>query len=492
MKKLIFTFFAIILFFPIYSDDLKIDTSRNNEGIVFQNENVKVVFSETGGKIIKYYLTDYKTVDKKSKYNLIPSSIMNFPIEIEGLKLDGDINKMPYHYNIREDSVVFSVQIGNIIVKKIYKFSRDNYFLDFSLQIKNLDEKGFSYDDIEIQWGPSIAPGTSSKSLQKRYSGAIVFNGKKAKNRYLGKKLLKKIENNNYEWLGYNSLFFAAIMLKENNTIFANIFKDNSSQIWFSTHFGKGILSPNEERNFDVKYYVGPKSIPILKKHGHNLHKLVNLGFFGFLTNFFIFLLKFLYGIVHNYGIAIIVITLLIKLILFPISNTSIKSMKKIAELQPEIKKLQARYKDDPKKLNEETMKLYKVFHVNPVSGCLPMLVQLPFFWAIYSAFSVSIELRGASFFWWINDLSAPDTVMRLIGIPINILPIIMGVAMFIQQEVQGTQKAQGEQMKYMKFLPLIFLIFFWNMPSGLVLYWLLNNVLTIFQTVFINKKNEQ
>ena len=166
--------------------------------------------------------------------------------------------------------------------------------------------------------------------------------------------------------------------------------------------------------------------------------------------------------------------------------------MKKMSKIQPELKKLQAQYKDDPKKLNEETMKLYKIFKVNPMGGCLPVLVQLPFFWAIYSAFSVSIELRGANFIFWIKDLARPDTIATIFGMPINILPILMGVAMYLQQEIQGTQHSQSDSAKYMKFLPFVFLIFFWNMPSALVLYWLTNNILSIIQTLVIYRQNEK
>lgn len=388
------------------------------------------------------------------------------------------------------NGVTFTANIDGYKVEKSYIFEKDRYFCTVLVKITNNTTKPLVINDLEIQWGPDIVSDEKSKAMKSRYEGSFYYDGKKVRRHVLKKKLDLNISTD-FNWLGFHSRYFAVVFLKDKNIIRGEIFKDTNYRTWFSAHFLKTEIKSGKTKTFKVKYYVGPQSIFVLKKHGHDLNKMISLGLFGFLTKFFIIFLAFLFKLVHNYGIAIIIITFLLKLVLLPISNSSIKSMKKMAELQPELQKLQKLYKDNPQKLNEETMKLYKLFKVNPLGGCLPLLVQLPFFWAIYQAFSVSIDLRNASFFWWITDLSSPDTVAHIIGIPINILPILMGVAMFIQQELQGTQQSHSSQAKWMKFMPFLFLIFFWNLPSGLVLYWLTNNILTIIQTMILYKKDE-
>jgi YidC/Oxa1 family membrane protein insertase len=181
--------------------------------------------------------------------------------------------------------------------------------------------------------------------------------------------------------------------------------------------------------------------------------------------------LQWLYGITHNYGIAIIMITVAIKLLFYPLSVKSFKSMQAMQQLQPQIKRLQDIYKNDRQKLNEEMMRLYREQKVNPMGGCLPMVVQVPVFIALYQVLYTSIELRHADFFWWIKDLSAPDHPMAL----------IMGASMVVQQWMTPST-GDPRQAKMMLFMPIIFTFMFLNFPVGLVIYWLVNNLLTIAQ----------
>jgi YidC/Oxa1 family membrane protein insertase len=190
--------------------------------------------------------------------------------------------------------------------------------------------------------------------------------------------------------------------------------------------------------------------------------------------------LKFLYGYVHNYGIAIIILTILIKLIFWPLGNKSYKSMKEMQKLQPKMAALREKYKDDKTKLSQESMALYKTHKVNPLGGCLPMVVQIPVFFGLYKSLLYAIELRHSPFFWWIQDLSAKD--------PYYITPIIMGATMFIQQKMTPTG-ADPMQAKIMLFMPIIFTFMFLNFPSGLVIYWLFNNIISIGQQVYINRQ---
>jgi YidC/Oxa1 family membrane protein insertase len=226
--------------------------------------------------------------------------------------------------------------------------------------------------------------------------------------------------------------------------------------------------------------YAGPKEHDRLKTLGVGLEHIIDFGFFSILARPLFWILKFFYKIVGNYGWAIIILTVLTRIPFIPIVNRGQKSMKKLQQLQPKLKEIQQKYKKDPKRMQEEMMKLYKKHKVNPMSGCLPILIQIPVFFALYKVLLVAIELRGAPFMFWIKDLSMKD--------PYYILPIVMGITMFVQQKMTPAA-TDTQQQKIMNFLPLIFTFLFLNFPSGLVLYWLVSNILGIAQQWYVNRK---
>jgi YidC/Oxa1 family membrane protein insertase len=203
-----------------------------------------------------------------------------------------------------------------------------------------------------------------------------------------------------------------------------------------------------------------------------------------------------IYKVIPNYGIAIIILTLITKIILFPLGNKSYKSMNDMKRMQPLMTEIREKYKDDKKKMNEETMALYRTYKINPMGGCLPMVVQLPVFFALYRMLYQAIELRHAPFFGWINDLSAPDRLFQFgFSIPfmeppygIPVLTIVMGATMFLQQKM-SPPPGDPTQAKLMMFMPLIFTVIFINFSAGLVLYWLINNIFSIAQQYYIQKK---
>ncbi len=206
--------------------------------------------------------------------------------------------------------------------------------------------------------------------------------------------------------------------------------------------------------------------------------------------------MNFLYSIIPNYGLAIIILTIATKIALWPLGTKSYKSMAQMKKIQPLMMEIRKKYKNDKKKMNEETMALYKTYKVNPVGGCLPMLVQIPVFFALYRMLYEAIELRHAHFLGWITDLSAPDRLFHFsFSIPfmqppygIPVLTIIMGATMFLQQQMSPSV-GDATQAKMMKFMPIIFTVIFINFSSGLVLYWLINNILSIAQQHYITKK---
>ena len=210
-------------------------------------------------------------------------------------------------------------------------------------------------------------------------------------------------------------------------------------------------------------------------------------GMFGIVSEVLLWAMNSLYGLVGNYAAAIIILTLIIKSILWPIQNKSTESMRKMALLSPKMTELREKYKDNPQKMNEELMKLYKDYGINPFSGCLPLLIQIPIFFGFYSMLGVAIELRNASFF-WIHDLSQPDTVGHVLGFPINLLPIIMAITMIWQIAI--TPKT-GDKMQTRIFyiMPVVFLAFCYNFASALALYWTTQNIFSIVQLYLTRNK---
>jgi YidC/Oxa1 family membrane protein insertase len=255
-------------------------------------------------------------------------------------------------------------------------------------------------------------------------------------------------------------------------------------------------LAPGQVRTYTYRVFFGPKRSEVLKPFGLELERVVDFGMFDFIAKPCLWFMNWIHGFIPNYGIAIIILTILTKVLLWPLGNKSYKSMNEMRRMQPLMAEIREKYKNDKKKMNEEMMKLYRVYKVNPLGGCLPMLVQLPVFFALYRMLYEAIELRHAPFFGWINDLSAPDRLFSFdFSIPlmeppygIPVLTIIMGATMFLQQKMTPTP-GDPTQAKMMTFMPLIFTFIFINFSSGLVLYWLVNNLASIAQQSYVYKK---
>lgn len=242
--------------------------------------------------------------------------------------------------------------------------------------------------------------------------------------------------------------------------------------------------------------YLGPKSYKILNRMDNQLAEAINFGWFDILAKPFLWLMNFIHDFIPNYGIAIIILTILIKIVLWPLGNMGYKSMNEMKKIQPLMAELREKYKDDKQRMNQELMNLYRTYKINPLGGCLPLLLQIPIFIAFYRMLYEAIELRHATFLLWIDDLSAPDRLFRFdfsvpfmqppYGIPV--LTLVMGASMILQQKM-SPPPGDPTQAKMMMFMPVVFTVIFINFPSGLVLYWLVNNILSIFQQYYIAKK---
>ncbi len=240
-----------------------------------------------------------------------------------------------------------------------------------------------------------------------------------------------------------------------------------------------------ETRTFQI--YAGPKELQRLRLLGPTQDKVMGFGMFGFVSEFLLWAMNSLHALIGNYAWSIIILTLLIKTALWPIQNKATREMRKMSVLSPKMTEMREKYKDDPQKMNQEVMKLYKEYGVNPFSGCLPMFVQIPIFFGFYSMLGTAIELRNSSFF-WISDLSQPDTVGHLLGFPVNVLPIIMAGTM-VWQMVITPKTGDAVQQRMFYFMPIIFLVFCYNYASGLALYWTTQNLFSIVQLYLTRNK---
>ena len=285
-------------------------------------------------------------------------------------------------------------------------------------------------------------------------------------------------------WAGFGQTYFLFALLPDNPA---------HNKVWVhqaGAALIAGIAGPSGDGRYTM--FIGPKDLDTLKSLGRQLEKSIDIGHFGFISVPLLYVLHFFQRFTHSYGLDIILLTILIKLLMAPLTHKSYVSMKQMQKLQPQMEKLKERYANDKEKLNKEIMELYRRNGVNPLGGCLPMVLQFPVFYGLYNALSTPIELRHAPFL-WIKDLSKPDWQSlpfefagRHLGVPI--LTILMGASMFLQQWMTPSA-GDPNQRKMMMIMPLLFTFMFVSFPAGLTVYWLVNNILTIGQQYWINRR---
>ena len=319
------------------------------------------------------------------------------------------------------------------------------------------------------------------------------------------------VETTKNGWIGYTDHYWQVAIFPDTNESFKARFKTlnnrrDSIQIDF---INDNVKSVRPNQNLITKSYVfaGAKEVPLIDNYIEelNVNKLdlsVDFGWFYFLTKPLFYALNFLSTKFQNFGIGIIILTIFIRIILFPLANKSFKSMNSMRILTPEIQRVRERYKDDKQKMNQEMFALYREKKINPAAGCLPILIQIPIFFALYKVLFVSIEMRHAPFFGWIKDLSAPDptSLFNLFGLipwdpplflTIGIWPLLMGLTMFLQQKI-NPPPPDPIQAKIFMMLPFIFTFLLATFPSGMVVYWTVNNVLSIGQQYILLKKQKK
>ena len=367
---------------------------------------------------------------------------------------------------------------GGVVLKKSYTISGDSYGIDLKQQVTN---SGSARQEgvLRLVLNTRIDPTIKQSRFEEH--GPVTFTGDdvsalKLKDLEKGPKSYDK----DIHWTGYADKYFLSAVIAGTPPMGSVEIRNNKGNVEDTISSPLITLNPGETFTLPYKLYFGPKDLDILKAQGNQLEKVIQLGWFSAVAKPLLYCLKYFYRYVHNYGVAIIILTLIIKMLFYPLTFKSYKSMKEMQKIQPKMAELKEKYKNDRDAMNRAVMELYKTHKVNPLGGCLPMLVQMPIFIALYRALMSSIELRHAPFMLWIQDLSAKD--------PYYVTPIIMGVTMVIQQKMTPSSGMDPAQAKMMMMLPVVFTVMFINMPAGLVVYWLVNNILTIAQQAYINK----
>lgn len=303
-------------------------------------------------------------------------------------------------------------------------------------------------------------------------------------------------------WAGFSDHYWLSALILDNNSQSRVKFSETGKDAYQTDFVGQGInIANGTVGTSGSKFFAGAKEISLLDAYTkqHHIEKFdlaVDFGWYYFLTKPFFYILDFFYRIIGNMGWAILLFAALLRLAMFPIANKSYESMSKMKKVQPKIQDLQNKYKDDKMKLQAEMMNLYKKEKINPASGCLPMLIQIPVFFSLYKVLNIAIEIRHAPFIGWIKDLSAPDpltlSVITHLPVPsfldIGIWPIIMGITMYIQQKLNPAP-TNKDQARMFALMPLVFMFMLGHFASGLVIYWALSNILSIIQQKVIMKK---
>jgi len=500
--------------------------TRPSRDIIVDTALYKAVFSEQGGALKSFQLKKYREAMPFTTLNRFHLGPVDFEVqryqdpeqagaslkELVRVKKGGELPltlswegqnlKAPRQIFFQASQPSLTLKPGQtaslkfsgvspegVVLIKNFTFKSDSYAFDMAVKVENRTKQNLEGQiDLDLL--------ANYEGMDPGQVGFLGFQGS-VNNRLEqlktgGLKDLKptpgqKTFSGKVDWAGLDEGYFLTALVPQSAPKAVLSVKEATSGPMDVVLRTPATLAPGQDASLAYTLYFGPKELSALKSLNLGLEKVVDFGWFQFLAVPLLYLLELFNKYVHNYGWAIIVLTVIIRVLFFYPNHKSYKSMKEMQKLQPKVAKLREKYKDDKETMNKELMALYRTFKVNPLAGCLPMAMQLPFFIALYNVLGYAIELRHAPFIStlpftdivWLADLSTKD--------PLLITPIVMGATMFIQQKMTPSP-GDPTQAKMMMFLPLIFTFMFLNFASGLVLYWLVNNVLSIIQQYYTNK----
>ena len=462
------------------------------------NELVDVQFTTDGGVPTKWIIKGYRTgTDPKSP----PIDLAKVPPQLPPpLSLSFEEEDFPFPERPRfelaaadESHVVFKWRSPKVEVKKTIRFKKEDYTAEVTVDIINKTNRPIKGRPV-LTWSGQFSPrikkglfGFAGQPPVESSTPVYYLDGKVHRERKVGA-LAERVElGGQVYWSGLESRYFLAVVIPRVQGVSVEYGAEELESetkgargLWAGVMLPSKVVPAGESGEAKFSIYAGPKEINYLKGPGVHLDKAIDYGWFTIISVPILYLLKFFYSVIHNYGIAIILLTIFVKLLLHPINVKSLRSMKAMQQLQPQLKELQKKYKGDKARLNQGTMQLFRAHKVNPMGGCLPMLLQFPIYIALYKVLWNSIELYHAPFFWFYRDLSAPD--------PYYITPVLLGVFMVAQQKLMPSATADPAQKKMMMIMPVMFSVFMLFLPAGLVIYILVNTVTSVTQQWMHNK----
>jgi YidC/Oxa1 family membrane protein insertase len=479
-------------------DKARAAETRVGEGserdIVVETPLVRAVFTNRGGRIKHWYLKAYDANSEGDPVDLVPSNVppdqpLPFSLRVDEGDLTPILNNALYKADVSGTAVTFEYEnASGLRARKEFRIDPQSYVITFTASVQQGERTLNPY----VQWGPGLGDVGATSGGGSFFTGnyvqppqAIVHDGEDVV-RVAGTEVGSgTVREGQLRFAGVDDHYFIAAAVNpgqdrvEYRAITLPARDDPTLQRALLAHTHRFAQPPT-----NVKFYFGPKDFDVLKSVDPEFVRAIHYGIFAWLAVPLLGALKWIFGFVGNYGWSIILLTILINIVIFPLRHKSVVSMRKMQELQPQLKAIQDRYADlgvtDParQKMNTEVMNLYREKGVNPASGCVPMLLTLPVLFAFYSLLQQSIELRGAPFVGWIRDLSQPD--------PYFVTPLLMGASMFWQQKITPSS-ADPTQQRVMMIMPLMLSVMFLWAPSGLVLYWFVSNMWAIGQQYFTN-----
>jgi YidC/Oxa1 family membrane protein insertase len=466
--------------------------AAKQESLAIDTDLYHVSFSNQGAVVTSWTLKKFNDANGKPLELINPTAVAKtgypFAFTFRDKKPSVDLNQALFVAKPNPDghSIAFEFSDGTVFARKVFEFQKASYLSTVSSEVTQNGAPILALMQWRGGFGDLAALNAPAQQSELRYDNA------ESKMIRDGAKVAKEGPFNTdgaFSFAGLEDQYFAAVFLPNGTGLVqTTTFSDTVASPFEKEEQAYVGLSVGGQGRSSYSLFVGPKDIDTLRAVNPKLEQIVDFGTFGIIAKPLFLVLRFVNDkYVHNYGWSIILVTIVINLLLFPLKLQNMKSMKKMQSLQPQINVINEKYKNipmrDPRQAqkNEETMALYKANGANPLGGCLPLLIQMPFLFAFYKVLAVSMEMRSASWF-WVHDLSQPETFA------IRILPILMIITGFIMQKMTPTAGGDPAQQKMMAFMPLMMGFFFWKASSGLVLYWLTGNVVGIAQQWFFNK----
>jgi YidC/Oxa1 family membrane protein insertase len=488
-------------------DRARIEDSEPERKIAIEMPLYSVKLSNRGAGITSWTLKEFRESSDLGSppIELITGQAPNrtsvvTPFEELGL---GDLSDHVFRVTADDfSSVVFETSSRGITVRKTFTFDSDSYSFRVLLEVENQSTAPLA-PRFQVHIPAHIKDGADfrEQALAALEDGSSVNEAVQGlgKGGFLGSLTGKRPEpyrdyTGDIDWAGIQTTYFLSVILPDSPSqagVRIAALETGVSGI-AEIFFDPITIPPGQSAARELRGYMGPKEIDRLESLGGETVRAIDLGWSWVqpLTRFFSLFLTMLYSIIPNYGVAIIILTILVRVVTAPLTIKQMRSMERMRALSPKLKEIQAKYADDRPKQSEQTMALYKSEGVNPLGGCLPMLLQFPVFIGLFYALRSTIDLRQSPFFGWIDDLSAPETLFEIpgVGLPIRVLPLIMGATMVLQQKITPMQADPAQAKMMMTVMPIMMTFVFYQFPSGLVLYWMVSNVLAITHQLIIGR----